>query len=79
MMDVMQIRHTGMQQEWIIIGAETGNRKGRVKPEREWIDHIVKNADENGIPVFMKESLREIMGTNFRQEFAWDLTSQKER
>ena len=52
----------------IIIGAETGNRKGKVIPEKEWIDEIVKCADKRNCIVFMKESLRKIMGDNFRQD-----------
>ena len=57
---------------WHIIGAETGNRKGKVQCQREWVEHIVQYSDANGIPVFMKESLREIMGEDFVQEFPWE-------
>lgn len=58
----------------VIIGAETGNRKDKVVPQKEWIDDIVKNCDERGIRVFMKESLREIMGDDFRQDkLMWDV------
>ena len=56
---------------WIIVGAETGNRKGKVVPEKSWIDNIVKNCQQNDVPVFMKESLRSLMGDDFRQEFPW--------
>ena len=59
--------------EWHIIGAETGNRKGKVTTQREWVEHIVEWSDAHGIPVFMKESLREIMGCDFRQEFPWEV------
>jgi len=59
--------------DWVIIGAETGTRKGKVKPEKEWIDTIVRSCDAVGTPVFMKESLREIMGDDFRQEFPWEV------
>ena len=52
----------------IIIGAETGNRVGKIVPKKEWIDGIVKQADSLGITVFMKSSLKEIMGSNFRQD-----------
>lgn len=52
----------------IIIGAETGNRKGKVIPKKEWIDSIVKQADECNCKVFMKGSLRELMGEDFRQD-----------
>lgn len=54
--------------DWVIIGAETGNRKGKVKPEREWIDNIVETANLTQIPVFMKDSLKTLMGKDFRQE-----------
>lgn len=57
---------------WIIVGAETGNRKNKVVPQKSWIDEIVSGAKKAGIPVFMKESLREIMGDDFRQEFPWN-------
>lgn len=59
--------------EWHIIGAETGNRKGKVAARREWVEHIVEYSDRNRIPVFMKESLRGLMGDDFRQEFPWEV------
>lgn len=60
--------------KWIIIGAETGNRKGKVIPKKEWIDDIVKSCNEHSIPVFMKESLLPIMGEeNMRREFPKEL------
>ena len=65
------IGSTGAQ--WHIIGAETGNRKGKVAAQREWVEHIVDYSDKNRIPVFMKESLRELMGSDFRQEFPWEV------
>ena len=57
--------------EWIIVGAETGNRKGRVVPKKDWIDGVVSVGKEYNIPVFMKESLRGMMGDDFVQEFPW--------
>ena len=57
--------------DWVIIGAETGNRKGRVIPDKSWISDIAAECKDNGTPVFMKESLRGIMGADFRQEFPW--------
>lgn len=57
---------------WTIIGAETGNRKDKVVPEKAWIDNICESADEIGIPVFMKDSLIPIVGEeNMRREFPW--------
>lgn len=58
--------------DWIIIGAETGNRKNKVIPKKWWIDQYVGHCKAWGIPVFMKESLRGLMGDDFRQEFPWD-------
>lgn len=52
----------------VIIGAETGNRKGKVECKKEWVDGIVKICDGRKIPVFMKSSLKEIMGKDFRQD-----------
>lgn len=56
---------------WVIVGAETGNRKGKVIPKREWIENIVEDCRKANIPIFMKESLRELMGQDFTQEFPW--------
>lgn len=56
----------------IIIGAETGNRKDKVIPKKEWVLNLVKYCNQRRIRVFMKESLREIMGDDFRQdELIW--------
>lgn len=58
--------------EWVIIGAETGNRKGKVTPEKEWIDIICEAADITHAAVFMKDSLLPIVGeANMRREFPW--------
>lgn len=58
----------------LIIGAETGNRKGKVIPQKEWIDSLVKQADKHNSIVFMKESLRKIMGDDFRQDkLPWEI------
>lgn len=58
--------------EWIIIGTETGNRKDKVKPEKEWIDNICEAAYLTRASVFMKKSLIPIVGEeNMRREFPW--------
>ena len=44
--------------EWIIIGAETGNRRNKVIPKKEWIDPIIENCRDVGIPIFLKDSLK---------------------
>ena len=60
--------------DWVIIGAETGNRKDKVVPKKEWVEGIVEECRHAGIPVFMKESLRSLMGDEFRQELPWEAT-----
>ena len=57
---------------WIIVGAETGNRKNKVVPRKTWVNEIARIAKKAGTPVFMKESLRDLMGDDFRQEFPWE-------
>ncbi len=59
--------------QWVIIGAETGNRKGKVIPKKEWVDDIVAECRKSSVPVFMKNSLLEIMGADFVQEYPTDL------
>lgn len=48
--------------DWVIIGAETGNRKNKVIPPKQWINDIVDCCRESNIPVFMKDSLIPIVG-----------------
>lgn len=67
-------KHFKWTSKWIIIGAETSNRKGKIIPKREWIDDIVRTCREAGVPVFMKESLRKLMGDDFVQEYPWEVT-----
>lgn len=63
--------------DWIIVGAETGNRKDKVIPKKAWIDEIAEYAKQSGVPIFMKESLRGLMGDSFRQEYPWDIPGAK--
>lgn len=57
--------------EWVIIGAETGNRKDKVTPKREWIESIVEECRAYDIPVFMKNSLASIWGEPLIQNLPW--------
>jgi protein gp37 len=56
---------------WIIIGGETGNRKNKVIPKREWIESIVNQCRRANMPVFMKSSLKGIWGEELIQEYPW--------
>jgi len=57
---------------WVIIGAETGNRKNKIIPKKGWIENIVERCDVQGIPVFMKDSLADIWGEPLIRQFPWD-------
>jgi protein gp37 len=61
---------------WVIVGAETGRRKDKVIPERLWIERIMSQCRSANIPLFMKESLRELMGDDFIQEWPKELKNQ---
>lgn len=66
------------QVNWVIIGAETGRRKGKVIPEFELIKKIVLQADVTGVPVFMKDSMIPIVGEkNMRRDFPPQLLIKK--
>lgn len=55
--------------DWVIVGAETGRRKDKVIPKREWIEDIVNKCKKQNIPLFMKSSLADIWGEPLIQEF----------
>jgi len=57
--------------KWVIIGAQTGNKKGKVIPKREWIANILSKCNNKGIPVFMKDSIAPIWGEPLIREFPW--------
>lgn len=57
--------------KWVVIGAETGNSINKVIPKKEWVQNIVEYCKYLNTPVFMKESLRNLMGEDFRQEYPW--------
>lgn len=61
--------------DWIIVGAETGNRHGKVTPKREWLERIVATARDTDTPLFMKESdeLKAVWGGNLIQEVPLEL------
>ena len=43
--------------DWIILGAETGNRKGKVIPKRKWFEEIVYHRDMKKTPIYVKDNL----------------------
>lgn len=56
---------------WIIVGAETGTRKGKITPERAWIENIIEAAAITQAPVLLKDSaeLRAVWGDDLVQQF----------
>ena len=57
---------------WIIVGAETGNRKDKIIPKREWIKNIVNACRAVNVPVFLKNNLTDIWQEPLIQEFPWE-------
>lgn len=62
--DKIKVVQSLLSADWIIIGAETGNRKGKPVPQLSWFSEILNAASESNIPVFMKDSLVNIVGEN---------------
>ena len=60
---------------WIIVGAETGNRKGKIAPERAWIENIIEAAWLTHAAVLLKDSkeLRAVWGDDLVQQFPPEL------
>lgn len=63
------LKNVPLMVDWVIVGAETGRRKDKVVPSREWIEDIVKQCAVFHIPLFMKSSLSEIWGEPLIREF----------
>ena len=66
--------------KWVIIGAETGNRRGKTTPEREWIENIISAASATGAAVLIKDSkeMRAVWDDDLIQQFPQTLTHGKE-
>ena len=58
--DVGMVDLTGI--EWIVIGTETGHRKGKAVSKPEWVWNLTHQAHALGIPVFTKEDLLSVIG-----------------
>ena len=67
--DLGEMDSQARKPEWIIIGAETGRRAGKVVPAPEWIESIVNQCRKYKIPVFMKDSLADIWPGSLICEF----------
>lgn len=58
--DIGEVDFTGI--EWIVVGTETGRRKGKSVSKREWVWNLTEQAHSCDMPVFMKEDLLPVMG-----------------
>ena len=59
--DIQELAWFGLHDlDWVIVGAETGNRKGKPALEdvHEWAAEIIHAADAAGVPVLLKDNLR---------------------
>ena len=65
------VKLSGGRPEWVIIGAETGNRQGKVTPKRVWVNDIAEFCADRGIPVFYKDSLRKLFPDLPESRFPW--------
>jgi protein gp37 len=45
------------EMDWLIVGAETGHRKGKITPDPLWITSIIQNATYEEIPLFIKHNV----------------------
>ena len=65
--------------DWLIVGAETGNQKGKHAPSRAWLEAIQAWASTNGVPVLFKESaeLYEAWGSPIPHQFPEGITLNK--
>ena len=58
---------------WVIIGAMTGPGNNKHQPKQEWVESLAQDAQAAGVPVFMKDSLLPIVGTEgMVREFPWE-------
>ena len=50
--------------DWIIAGAETGHRAGKITPEEGWLEELAAAARRAGVPLWIKDSeeIRTVIG-----------------
>ncbi len=51
--------------DWVVIGSQTKPYK---PPKKRWVQALVEAADRAGVPVFLKDNLKPLLGNNLRQE-----------
>ena len=46
--------------DWVILGAETGNRRGKIIPKVRWAMKIINHCIFNNIPIYIKDNMVKI-------------------
>lgn len=67
----------GLLVDWVIVGAETGPRPDKVKPERKWVEDLLASCREEDVPLFMKGNLQDTWGAELIQELPAGLRRDK--
>jgi len=72
-------RAPGGNVDWIIVGAETGQRIGKVAPQEAWLKSLADYASQSDTPILLKESaeLRAVWSGELIQQFPAGLEPMK--
>jgi hypothetical protein len=62
--------------DWLVIGAMTGPGSKEHQPQRAWVSNLAIEADNHGIPVFMKRSLQTLVGEPLIQQYPKAMTKE---
>ena len=46
--------------DWVIVGAETGSRKGKEMVMQRWITNIINGCNKYDIPIYLKDSINKL-------------------
>jgi len=65
--DIKNLDFIPIKLSWVIVGAETGNRKDKIIPKIEWIHKIVNYCRDRDIPVYLKDSLKDIYPVEIKE------------
>ncbi|MDR1630076.1 MAG: phage Gp37/Gp68 family protein [Oscillospiraceae bacterium] len=65
----------GKRLRWVIVGAETGQRREKVTPLKQWIEKIVRDCRGTGVPVLLKDSneMMTVWGEDLIKEYPTEL------
>ena len=58
--------------DWVIVGAESGERREKILHKREWVEKIVKVCIENDVPVFLKKNIAPYWDGKLITDLPWE-------